>query len=62
MLSGSLDLYWYNSANGEVRVRVGVVGSEAETLAFYNAVNGTSATTIGNYASGTKGGGGGGGK
>lgn len=55
--------YWYNSANGEVRVRVGVVGTEAETLAFYNTVNGTTATSLGNYAIATKGttsGGGGG--
>ncbi len=61
VLSGSWAPYWYNSANGEVRVRVGVIGSEAETLAFYNAVNGTIATTLGNYASGTKAGDGGGG-
>jgi hypothetical protein len=47
--------YWYNSANGEVRVRVGVVGTEAETLEFYNAVNGTTATSLGNYAIATKG-------
>lgn len=47
--------YWYNSGNGEVRVRVGVVGTEAETLAFYNAINGTTATSLGNYAAGSKG-------
>ena len=49
VLFGSLAPYWYNSQNGEVRARVGVVGTAAETLAFYNAVNGTSATSLGNY-------------
>jgi prepilin-type N-terminal cleavage/methylation domain-containing protein len=54
VLSGTLAPYWYNSANGEVRVRVGVVDTEAETLEFYNAVNGTNVTSLGNYVAGTK--------
>ncbi len=61
VLTGSLAPYWYNSSNGEVRVRVGIVGTEAETLEFYNAVNGTNATALGNYTPSSKGTGGGGG-
>ena len=49
VLIGSLAPYWYNSQNGEVRARVGVVGTEAETLEFYNEVNGTNASSLGNY-------------
>ncbi len=62
VLTGTWAPYWYNMANGEVRVRVGIVGTEAETLAFYNVVNGTNAASLGNYAGASKAGGGGGGK
>lgn len=61
VIVGTLAPYWYNSQNGEVRVRVGVVGTEAETLAFYNEVNGTNATSLGNYSAASKGTSGGGG-
>lgn len=61
VLAGIYAPYWYNSGNGEVRVRVGVVGSEAETLAFYNVVNSTNATSLGNYADAAKAGAGTGG-
>lgn len=64
VLTGAFAPYWYNSANGEVRVRVGPIGSEAQTLAFYNEVNGTDVTSLGNYTASQKAnaGGGGGGK
>ena len=54
VLYGTLAPYWYNSANGEIRARVGVIGTEAETLVFYNASNGTTVTALGNYALATK--------
>ncbi|MBC8355107.1 MAG: prepilin-type N-terminal cleavage/methylation domain-containing protein [Planctomycetes bacterium] len=60
VLVGALAPYWYNSQNGEIRVRVGIVGTEAETLAFYNLVNGTSVTSLGNYVAVAKANGGGG--
>jgi len=34
--------FWYNPTTGVFRARVSPVGSEAETLALYNRVNGTS--------------------
>ncbi|MDA1054859.1 MAG: type II secretion system protein [Planctomycetota bacterium] len=61
VLTGIYAPYWYNSQNGEVRVRVGIVGTEAETLVFYNTVNGTSVTSLGNYSASSKAGTGGGG-
>jgi type II secretory pathway pseudopilin PulG len=52
VIDGSIKPYWYNSANGVVRVRVAVVGSPTETLDFYNVINDSSATDLGNYGGG----------
>ncbi len=41
--------FWYNAAEGIIRARVRARESEAATLAFYNEVNETSATDVGNY-------------
>lgn len=38
--------YWYNRDNGEVRARVLDLGNAFQTLGLYNAVNGTSLTSI----------------
>jgi len=38
--------FWYNARNGAVRIRVPVQKSEAETLALYNAANGTHVTAL----------------
>ncbi len=55
--SGVLGAYWYNPDNAVVRARVADVGTEAETLALYNEINGSDETTLGNYGSGGGGGG-----
>ncbi len=54
--SGVNGHYWYNSATGQVRARVPDQGSSSSTLDYYNAVNQSTETNLGNY-----GGGGGGG-
>lgn len=44
---GSADsAYWYNSTNGIVRARVAKQKTKSETLALYNEVNNTAATTM----------------
>lgn len=37
-------IWWYNTANGSFQSRVPWAGSEEETLALFNDVNGTNAT------------------
>ena len=44
--------YWYNSANGVVRVRVPDQGSASATLDFYNEVNQSAESSLGNYGAG----------
>jgi type II secretory pathway pseudopilin PulG len=39
-------VWWYNSANGTVRALVPDVGTAAEKIALYNAVNNTSITEL----------------
>lgn len=41
-------------------MRVGVIGSEAETLDFYNLINNSNESSLGNFGGGQKSGGGGG--
>jgi prepilin-type N-terminal cleavage/methylation domain-containing protein len=53
--------FWYNRKLGVVRARVPLLSSGAETLALYNAVNGTNATTLATGTGGGSVGGGGGG-
>lgn len=57
VLTASLAHYWYNPTNGIVRARVGIIGSEPETLEFYNLVNDSESTSLGNFSSGGGGGG-----
>jgi hypothetical protein len=49
--SGAPAAYWYNPTNGVVRARVGSVGTADETLEFYNEVNDSAETALGNYSS-----------
>lgn len=44
--------FWYNKARGHVRARVVDMGSAAATLDFYNLVNHSQETSLGNYAGG----------
>ncbi len=37
--------FWYNPANGAIRIRVPRQATDAETLALYNRANGTSVST-----------------
>jgi len=41
MQPGVAGAYWYNTVTGVFRARVKSLGSDAETLAFYDQVNGT---------------------
>lgn len=43
---GADTAFWYNTDNGEFRARVTSQGTNARTIALYNAVNGTSVTAI----------------
>ncbi len=45
----SAGAYWYNSARGVIRARVADQGSYEETLKFYNLVNQSDVTSLGNY-------------
>ncbi len=47
--SGVAGAYWYNAANGTFRARVSDQGSSAATLAFYNRVNQSNESALGNY-------------
>lgn len=38
--------FWYNATNGAVRIRVPKQSTNAETLALYNAANGTTVTSL----------------
>lgn len=49
VLAEGIAPYWYNPTNGALRVRVGIVGTEAETLAFYNLVNNSDESGLGNF-------------
>ncbi len=44
--------FWYNPTEGVFRARVGDRGTSASTLAFYNEVNESSETALGNYGGG----------
>ncbi len=53
MLTASVaGAYWYNTQNGIVRARVSDQGTEALTVDFYNEVNGTNISSMGNYGGG----------
>jgi type II secretory pathway pseudopilin PulG len=39
--------FWYNATNGAVRIRVPKQATDTETLALYNAANGSNATSLG---------------
>ena len=59
MLTASVSgAYWYNPKVGTIRARVSDQGSQAATLAFYNLVNGSQETKLGNPSGGGGGGGG----
>ncbi len=59
--AGVAGAYWYNSNTGDVRARVADMGSSAATIDFYNLVNWSNETLLGNYGGGGGSGGGGGG-
>ncbi|GJM24237.1 MAG: hypothetical protein DHS20C16_06520 [Phycisphaerae bacterium] len=44
--------YWYNSIEGAIRARVADQGTSASTLTFYNEVNESNETALGNYGGG----------
>ena len=44
--------YWYNPLNGSFRARVTDQGSAAATIDFYNRVNFSDETGLGNYGGG----------
>ena len=44
--------YWYNPLNGSFRARVTDQGSAAATIDFYNRVNSSDETDLGNYGGG----------
>ena len=44
--------FWYNSTEGVVRARVADQGTSASTIKFYNEVNESSETALGNYGGG----------
>ncbi|MCP4249757.1 MAG: prepilin-type N-terminal cleavage/methylation domain-containing protein [bacterium] len=44
--------YWYNPAGGVLRARVTDMGSAAATLDFYNLVNRSNESDLGNYGGG----------
>lgn len=48
--TGSAGAYWYNASNGAFRARVKAQPTPAETLAFYNEVNGCSLASLGDVA------------
>lgn len=52
LATGVAGAYWYNTSTGDFRARVGDMGSSASTLAFYNRVNQSSETSLGNYGGG----------
>lgn len=52
LLTGVLGDFWYNPTEGVVRARVADQGSSASTLVFYNEVNESSETALGNYGIG----------
>jgi general secretion pathway protein G len=52
LTSSSPGAYWYNVAEGVVRARVKDQGTLETTLAFYNEVNRSSETSLGNYVGG----------
>lgn len=52
LTAGSGGAYWYNNSAGVVRARVTDQGSEAATLEFYNEVNHSHETALGNYDGG----------
>jgi prepilin-type N-terminal cleavage/methylation domain-containing protein len=54
MLTSSMGgAFWYNRANGMFRARVANQGSSAATLDFYNLVNNSNETSLGNYTGGS---------
>jgi len=48
VIATGLAPYWYNPTNGIVRVRVGSIGNDADTLTLYNVVNDSNETNLGN--------------
>ncbi len=50
--SGVAGAFWYNSFNGIVRARVSDQGTEALTVIYYNEVNKTNISGMGNYGGG----------
>ncbi|NOX59614.1 MAG: type II secretion system protein [Planctomycetes bacterium] len=52
LVAGVAGAYWYNSTEGIIRARVKDQGTSASTLTFYNDVNDSNETTLGNYTGG----------
>jgi len=52
LYDGGAGAYIYNSVEGTFNARVGDKGSAAATLDFYNKVNNSSETALGNYGGG----------
>lgn len=50
--AGVLGAFWYNPTEGVFRARVADQGNSTSTLDFYNRVNGSSETSLGNYGGG----------
>jgi len=57
LAAGVTGAYFYNNVEGTFQARVADKGTSAATLAFYNKVNGSSETDLGNYGGGGGGGG-----
>jgi len=55
--TGVTGAYWYNVDSGLIRARVSDQGSADATLDFYNRVNQSAETALGNYGGGGGGGG-----
>lgn len=52
LITGIGGAFWYNPAEGIFRARVADQGTSSSTLTFYNQVNESSESALGNYAGG----------
>lgn len=50
--AGVTGAFWYNPTEGVIRARVKDQGTSASTLTFYNDVNDSNETSLGNYTGG----------
>lgn len=46
VIGGNRAAYWYNTGNGQLRMRVAGRRNDTETLALYNMVNGTTLVSL----------------